>query len=632
MIEALDAWRPLLVELGDLGEVLADAIEQRDTVRAIAATMQMRDVRAALSRVEAKVEIRGERAEIEGLLEVSGLVGRARGAEAIANRWHARELPGDPILLGSPLGAAILVDRLLPEVWDRETDLVVLVGEGFALAAELLHDLGQRRIIAMHGTTAGGALVVESDAELATAVRMQVPLPPTRTVVRGALGMARAEVESAKEVVAQALSDLRIHRNTVQAFSRTWIDHGLTNLPAIARSPSIATVGDRLRGLPMVIVAPGPSLARNAAQLRELRGRALICAFSHSLKPVIAAGVTPDLVLTVDPQDVRYHFESCDVSQTTLVNAATVHPALFELPAQRLLALSANCAIDDWIFAGTGESVQVPGGGSVATTAFSLALRWGCDPIVFVGLDLSFPNGAYYVPTSHDGGARAVVDASGTMRVEGWSAGFQAMKATGGPSSSAERAIELPGWAAADEPSGTVPSSFMFSLFHRWFLDRLRAPDATATRVYNCTEGGAFIRGMQHRALADVIAELPADGVALDTQLAGLAVEPARTKRALAQIATFATALARTRKLARAALELAKTGDSKQLARVERALAAALRPIGFVSLLAQREIERAQDVAARADQDYLAASRALFTTLLDVIDQLSPQIATALAA
>ena len=108
----------------------------------------------------------------------------------------------------------------------------------------------------------------------------------------------------------------------------------------------------------------------------------------------------------------------------TLVNAATVHPSLFELPAQRVLTLSANCAIDDWIFDGVGEDASVPGGGSVATSAFSLALRWGCDPIVFVGLDLSFPGGEYYVETSVDGAARASVDDDGHLAVKGWSAAF----------------------------------------------------------------------------------------------------------------------------------------------------------------------------------------------------------------
>jgi len=70
----------------------------------------------------------------------------------------------------------------------------------------------------------------------------------------------------------------------------------VTLLNAIARWPSVAALGDRFAGVPMVIVAPGPSLARNIDQLRGLHGRAIITAFSHSLRPVLAAGVVPDLI------------------------------------------------------------------------------------------------------------------------------------------------------------------------------------------------------------------------------------------------------------------------------------------------------------------------------------------------
>jgi hypothetical protein len=331
----------------------------------------------------------------------------------------------------------VLADAMLPVVWDYEADVAVLLGSGLEPAADVLGALGQRRIVIVDGAGAppGDALAVATVDEAALAVRMMIPGPPTRLAVRAALGTDPAVAEQLVGRLRDTLGDLRVHRNTVHAFSRTWVEQGAANLPAVARWPSVASIGDRFAGMPMVIVAPGPSLARNLDQLRGLRGRAILTAFSHSLKPVLAAGLVPDLVITVDPQDVRYHFAGCDLSRSCLVNAATVHPSLFALPAQRFLTLSANSAIDDWIFDGLGEDALIPGGGSVATTAFSLALKWGCDPIVFVGLDLSFPGGAYYVGSSSDGTARAEVDDRGVMRVTGWSDGFRAMKAASARSS-----------------------------------------------------------------------------------------------------------------------------------------------------------------------------------------------------
>jgi hypothetical protein len=628
-LEVLERWRVLLADLGGLGGSLCSAIEGNDVLGAIAAMTQLRRTRAALARVEAPLRLRGSPDELEAMAEVSALTANARVAEAAMQQWIERPLPGDARLLASPLGIAVLADAMLPAVWDFEADLAVLIGAGLEPVADVLGALGQRRIVILDGAgpPPGDALPVTSVDEAAIAVRTMVPGPPTRLVVRAALTADPAIVEELVGRLRDVMSDLRVHSNTVRAFSRTWVEQGAANLPAIARWPSVAALGDRLAGVPMVIVAPGPSLAINADRLRELRGRAIITAFSHSLKPVLAAGVEPDLVITVDPQDVRYHFAGCDLSRICLVNAATVHPALFALPAQRFLTLSANSAIDDWILDGIGEDAVVPGGGSVATSALSLALKWGCDPIVFVGLDLSFPGGAYYVSTSSDGDARAEVDARGVMRVAGWSAGFRAMKAAGGPAAPGERTLELPGWSG-----GTVPSSFMFSMFHRWFVERLRG--LTGVTVFNCTEGGAYIEGMDHRRLADVIPLLTRElDIAGELDVAAMTVDGARVTRIIDHVAGFLRGLRRSRRYALVARKLIRRGESgRRLAGIERGLAAALQPLTFASLLAQRELDRAHDVARRpgAETDYLAASASLFDTLLEVIDQLEPVLHQAL--
>ena len=627
-IDVLSAWRSHLSDLGDLGDALGASIARDDVIASISAMMQLRSTRDALVRVEAPLAIAGDLAELTIMCDAVGHVTRARAAEAMMDHWLARPTPGDSILVASPLGVAVLADTLLPAVWDFETDLVVLVGDELAPVAEVLADIGQKRIMLVGTGDSARAISVHSVAEVAPAIRTLISGPPSRYAIRAYAGSDVELVNKIADETRNAVSDLRIHRNTVHAFSRTWLEQGIANLPALATWPSIADVGDAFAGVPMVIVAPGPSLKHNAAQLKALKGRAIITAFSHSLKPVLAAGVVPDLVITVDPQDVRYHFANCDVSETCVVNAATVHPSLFELPAARFLSLSSNSAIDDWIFDGLGANAAVPGGGSVATSAFALALKWRCDPIVFVGLDLSFTGGEYYVATSSDGNARAIVDDNGVMRVEGWSNGFHAMKATGGPNAAPERRIDLPGWHG-----GTVPSSFMFAMFHRWFVERMTS--VTDTSVYNCTEGGAYIEGMVHVPLAQIAPSLagPID-VARVLATATVALDTERKARFIGHLATFARGLRRARKLGKLARhEISRGNTGPRLERIEKALASTLEPLAFASLLAQREVERADDVARRpaSERDYLTASSSLMTTLEAVIEQLEPALTRALA-
>ncbi len=628
-LELLDTWRVLLADLGELGGALSRAIEANDIFTCVATMFELRRVRSTLARVEAPVRLEANPAVVHALEEVTQALVNARTAEAVMASWLARKLPPDQTLLRTPLGMAVLADSMLPEVWDTELDAVILVGSGLEPVAEILRDLGQRRIIIHDGGTPEGVISTRSYEEIVTSIRTMIPVAPTRFLVKVSLGIEVEEVDKITELVRAALSDMRIHRNTVQTFSRTWLDQAAANLPMIAKWPSIAALDDQFANRPMVIVAPGPSLAKNIDQLRALDGKAVIACFSHSLKPVVAAGLTPDVVITVDPQDVRYHFAGCDVSKMTLVNAVTCHPALFELPAKRFVTLSANSAIDDWIFDGVGEDARAPGGGSVATSAFSLALRWGCDPIVFVGLDLSFPGGEYYVKTSVDGDVQASTDEDGNLEVKGWSKGFAKMKAGGGPSAPHERSIMLPGWHG-----GEVPSSFMFSMFHRWFVEKMREVNQTGVSVYNCTEGGSFIQGMDHRPLAELIATF--DERVPTAELLDAAVRSAgfeRMNQLAAHLRTFRRGLKSIRYHAVRARRLARSGGREEvkLQKTERSLMSALQPFPFVSLLAQREIEQAHSIAlhSASSDKYLAASANLFDKLVGVLDVLEPLLASA---
>jgi hypothetical protein len=178
----------------------------------------------------------------------------------------------------------------------------------------------------------------------------------------------------------------------------------------------------------------------------------------------------------------------------------------------------------------------------------------------------------------------------------------------------------------------------MFSLFHRWFVDRLRGatdPDEPgAVTVYNCTEGGAHIPGMDHRRFADVLPRLDREiDVAAELDAAAMTMDGDRIDRIIDHVTGFVRGLRRSRRLARVARRLVERGHTgPRLAAVERGLAAALAPLSFVSLLAQRELDRAHDVARRpnSEADYLAATAALFDTLNDVIDQIEPALRVAL--
>ena len=627
--DGLRQWIKALTHLAALGGAMTKAVAARDVVAAISVSHHARAARARLISVTPKAPTTS--AEISAMADAKLLMPAVRTAEAIFDKWRTRDVPTDDVLASTPLGAAILADALLPAAWDFGADVAVLVGDGFERVAEILLAVGQRRLIVVGADAPEGALSLVDAEEVGRAVRTMDPDPPQRFSVRG-LGAARAHLAAYGDAVGMALSDLRVHRNTVQEFSHTWIAQGAANLSAIARWPSIGKIEERFAGVPMIICAPGPSLAKNVDLLRQAKGKALIVAMSHSLKPLIAAGVEPDLVFTVDPQDVRYHFAGIDVSQMTLVNGATVHPSLYHLGAARYLTVAANSALDNWAYEGLDESPIAAGGGSVATTAFTVALRWKCDPIITVGLDLSFPGGRYYISTSTDGEAHAVKDVNGTVQVAGWSQQCIDMKKGGGPAVGRERFVELPALGG-----GTVPSSFMLSMFHRWFVEGAKVA-RDRHRLYNCPEGGAFIEGMDHRTLASVLLELtqsydiPAilDDVVNSIDSRGRMEKTRQRAIDVRKQLKLCVALAeRCRRLTQTAGT--DVGAEHRLRDAEAALAESIRDIVFVSMVAQREIGIAL-IAARQVSDMseaLAASRALFDAVIAAAKEVDPHLEVA---
>jgi len=605
----------LLAELGHAGAALAAAAACDDVIAAIAASFESRRLRAALARHPLPTDGAGI-----DVVALEQLVAGGKWAAALADQWRTRVLPAASVLVGSAYGVACMADELLPSTWDVSRDLVVVVGPGLEAVAAMLADLGQARVLAVVDPSASSyppsATVCADLDEVGHAVRLMFPCAPERVVVRALDGTAADPQQRAiADAVHTALCDLRVHHNTIAAFSETWLAQGAANLDAIARCPSVEAVGDRFAGKPMIICAPGPSLAHNVGQLRAMQGKAIIVGFSHSLRPLRAAGVVPDLVVTVDPQDVRYHFAPGDLDGVAaMVNGVTVHPSLFQLGAARHLSLASNGALDRWLYQGVGGGAEVPGGGSVATTALALGLRWKCDPIVMVGLDLSFPGGKYYVDTSCDGGAHAVVGDDGKVAVAGWSEGFRAMKASGGPGTPRDRVVELPGWHG-----GMVPSSFMFAMFHRWFVETAKRVAGTV-RLYDCTEGGSYKEGMMHVPLAEVLARLEAPvevARVLDEAMASIDVEARRAAAARWRRSTVSV-LRRAGRLAQLGATLATRRDpasTRRLPRVERALSAALAGHDLVAMLAQREIANALDAAGREGDEasYLAASARLLS-------------------
>ncbi len=287
---------------------------------------------------------------------------------------------------------------------------------------------------------------------------------------------APAFYHEAAAAVRDAVMDELANLVTVAAYSGDWLVNKLYNVGHVAANPGVSHLFGRFTGRPAIIVAAGPSLDKNAHLLAEAKGRAVILCVDTALKALLRRGIRPDLVLSIDGSFLNYrHFEGVETEEAEgmwlVAEPATHHRILDEFRGPKLIASFETPAMR-WLESVTEPKGLVVTGGSVATFAFGLAVRMGADPIIFVGQDLSYPDGKCY--------------ASGTYYAE---TGFRMEERT---------LLRVPA-----NDGGEVPTPPNMYTFLKWFEEAI---DVLPGRTFvNATEGGARIEGTRVMTLREAL-------------------------------------------------------------------------------------------------------------------------------
>ena len=206
----------------------------------------------------------------------------------------------------------------------------------------------------------------------------------------------------------------RIHKiiNEYVAYVRTTLITILTNsvrtctnilhsLPTYVATESISVLHNRFAGKPAVVVSAGPSLKKNLPLLKQYRDQLVIVAVQTTLKPLLASGIVPDFVTSLDYHEIsRGFFEDVEgLEDIHLVAEPKAHWSVIDTyrdqgPISLLGNEFARLILREW----DDPHDNLTPGCTVAHLAFYLAQYLGADPILFVGQDLGFTNNVYYSP------------------------------------------------------------------------------------------------------------------------------------------------------------------------------------------------------------------------------------------
>ena len=226
-------------------------------------------------------------------------------------------------------------------------------------------------------------------AELQKRYRLDEYLYLDRVMLVESVGASDAHLTEYRSLSHEAGDQLSTHRHNVrlrlgnQMFIRRQLENLADNLwPA-------AHLKDCLEGRAAVVVAGGPSLDELLPWLGQNRERVAVIAVSRVCRQLLQAGLPPDVVVSVDPQDISFDISKEMMRlppQTLFVNAYHASPLLvgqWQGPAAycgHKFPWKSNAKVDNLAAVGP----------TVTNAALALAVYVGCKTVVLAGVDLCF--------------------------------------------------------------------------------------------------------------------------------------------------------------------------------------------------------------------------------------------------
>lgn len=266
------------------------------------------------------------------------------------------------------------------------------------------------------------------------------------------------------------------------------------NLPTYVTAPSLDVLRRRFAGSPAVLVAAGPSLARNIEQLKRIQDRAIIIAAQTTLRPLLSRGIRPHFVTSLDYSELsRQFFDGINIPDDLVLvaepKAAWQVVDAFRGPdkKRRVILLDSQFA-HRCLTERLAKRAALEAGATVMHLAFYLAEWLGCDPIILIGQDLAFTGHCYYSPgVAIHRAWSAELGRYGTLEMKEW-----------------ERIVRNRGILRKTtdiEGRPIYTDEQMFTYLQQFERDFAR----TTARVIDATEGGAMKRGATTVKLEEAI-------------------------------------------------------------------------------------------------------------------------------
>lgn len=271
-----------------------------------------------------------------------------------------------------------------------------------------------------------------------------------------------------------------LNRNTEIYYSKEMIHNIMELSRDIIEQYSVVQLTDivckkEFEDMPAILIAAGPSLDNNIEKLKQIKDSVFIMAVDTALNTVLKHDIIPDMTISVDGHKPLVLFEDERVKNIPISLSAVSNAKIVEQSnAMRFYELEQGEYLST-IYNKLGKEIKgLPTGGSVSNNACSLLVTMGFKTIIFMGLDLAYPEGVKHTKEAYH--ELTFIDKEKQEYIE----------------------IE-------DIWGNKVLTEENMNLYRKWFESYIKV--MPQIRFIDATEGGALIHGTEIKNMDEVIDE-----------------------------------------------------------------------------------------------------------------------------
>ncbi len=201
-----------------------------------------------------------------------------------------------------------------------------------------------------------------------------------------------------KEELFLHLNGMNVGGMTVKHLGRNFLNNRFRHITTIHHQRLLEDLHKTFAGVPAILVAGGPSLDKNIHILKQVQDRAVIMAVDTVLPALLEHGINPHFLTSIDPNNLTYE-KFADVipkvKDTSLICSSWVNPRTPQnFPARQVFWTFTAKPMEAWLNSLLGGKIFTGGASTVAHLNLVAADILGCDPVIFIGQDLAYPQTA----------------------------------------------------------------------------------------------------------------------------------------------------------------------------------------------------------------------------------------------